>query len=215
MLRDEKKDLRRKMCALQKDFLKNLSSEEKTILTEQSTKKILNLPEYEKAKTIFAYVPSELEADSLPIIFDAIQKGKKVALPKVNSKAMKEGKSEMDFYFLEKDIPLDEQLKIGSYGIREPKESLEKAEISNFLENSQKKGDEEKSFDKIFILVPGVAFTRDGKRLGHGKGFYDIYIEKLKKVCENIFLCGFCLPCQIVENLPNDENDALMNIVIA
>ena len=64
------------------------------------------------------------------------------------------------------------------------------------------------------MLVPGVAFTKDGKRLGHGKGFYDIYIERMKKAGLNPYLCGICLPCQLVEDIPTDEHDILMDKVV-
>ena len=35
------------------------------------------------------------------------------------------------------------------------------------------------SQEHILVLVPGRAFTKDGRRLGRGKGFYDIYLSKI------------------------------------
>ena len=218
------------MRTIQKEFLENLSETEKFTLTKFACEKVKNLSEYKKAKILFAYIPDALEADCRPLILDALESGKKVAVPKVDAESMKTDKNKMDFYFLSKKLPLDEQLEVGTYGIREPKAELEKFEsvesvftepsrsvetAENFAEGDfDKLNHQETLYHQIFVLVPGVAFTIDRKRLGHGKGFYDIYIEKLKSSGMNPYLCGFCLPCQIVENLPTDAHDMLMDRVI-
>lgn len=200
MICDEKKILRKKMHQIQKDYIEKLLPKEKFSLTENLCEKITSLKEYKDSDLILAYISDTLEADCIPVILDALEKGKKVAVPKVDSMAIKCGRSEMDFYFLE-NRPLEEQLEYGTYGIREPKDGLKKL-IWGVAGTSP------------FVIVPGVAFTKDGKRLGHGKGFYDIYISEMKKEGLNPFLCGVCLPCQIVENLPADENDELMDKVV-
>ena len=184
----------------QKSYLAKLTYKEKHSLAENLCEKVTALPEYKAADLILAYIPDTLEADCTPIILDALEKGKKTCVPKVDFEAMKQGQSKMDFYFLDGSKTLEEQLESGAYGIREPKNSLKLYGNSNG--------------QSPFVLVPGVAFTKSGKRLGHGKGFYDIYIEKMRNAGDNPFLCGICLPCQLVEDLPTDEHDALMNCVI-
>ncbi|KAJ1942745.1 hypothetical protein FBU59_003110 [Linderina macrospora] len=62
-----------------------------------------------------------------------------------------------------------------------------------------------------FVLVPGVAFDRNGNRCGHGKGYYDRFLETNPKV----FKCAVCLDEQVVENVPTDEFDKTPDIVIA
>ncbi len=190
------------MRAMQEEYLGKLSPIERHSLAENLCGKITALSEYKDAELIFAYIPDRLEADCTPVILDALEKGKKVVVPKVDFEAMKKGMSSMDFYFLE-NRPLEEQLETGTYGIREPKSGLEKIEIRKYA-----------GIFLPFMIVPGVAFTKDGKRLGHGKGFYDIYIEKMRRSGMKPFLCGVCLPCQIVEDLPTDEHDVPMDKVI-
>ena len=197
---ESKNDLRKKMKRILIEFQKNLTDDEKNSLVKNLFEKVTSLPEYKNAGIIFAYIPSNLEADCTPVILDALKSGKKVCVPKVNQDSLKSGKSEMDFYFLKENVPLEEQLETGAYGIREPKADLE---IWDFSAHAPS-----------FILVPGVAFTKDGKRLGHGKGFYDIYIEEMREAGEMPFLCGLALPCQILETLPTDAHDAIMDRVI-
>ena len=201
--RDFKKILRKEMKQTLTLFHENLSEIEKDSLTENLTEKITVLDEYKNSPLILAYIPDKLEADCRPVISDALKKGKKVAVPKVDFEALKEGRSEMNFYFLEEEKSLEDQLEAGAYGILEPKADLKKLVWS-----------QGKAFPSTFMLVPGVAFTKDGKRLGHGKGFYDIYIEKLQKAGLKPYLCALALPCQIVTDIATDKHDILMDRVI-
>ena len=209
MISDFKKNLRKKMREIQKSYLANLTYKEKHSLAENLCEKATARPEYKTANLVLAYIPDTLEADCTPIILDALEKGKKVCVPKVDAEALKLGKSKMDFYFLDESKPLEEQLETGMFGIREPKAGLEKFVLEK---DCQVKPGHDTA---IFVLVPGVAFTKDGKRLGHGKGFYDIYIERMKKAGMNPFLCGICLPCQVLEDLPADEHDVLMDVILS
>lgn len=59
------------------------------------------------------------------------------------------------------------------------------------------------------VIVPGRAFTRDGRRLGRGKGFYDRLLPRLK----NAVRFGVAFPFQIVEELPADPWDADLDAV--
>mgnify|MGYP002349424963 CR=1 FL=1 len=49
------------------------------------------------------------------------------------------------------------------------------------------------------IIVPGVAFTVDGYRLGRGKGYYDRFLATLP---QGVVTIGVCFSCQLVADLP-------------
>lgn len=59
-------------------------------------------------------------------------------------------------------------------------------------------------------IVPGVAFDKEGHRLGRGKGFYDRLLPKLK--CPAI---GLAFSCQMVEHIPVERHDVALDRVIS
>jgi 5-formyltetrahydrofolate cyclo-ligase len=59
------------------------------------------------------------------------------------------------------------------------------------------------------IIVPGLGFTSDGKRLGRGKGFYDRYLEH-----SSVIKIGIGFEMQIEEDIPTDPHDVKMDFVV-
>ncbi len=59
------------------------------------------------------------------------------------------------------------------------------------------------------LVIPGLAFTRDGHRLGRGKGYYDRYLADYKGL-----KTGICFQNQIFESVPHEEHDQLMDYVV-
>lgn len=59
-------------------------------------------------------------------------------------------------------------------------------------------------------LVPGLAFTKDGARLGYGAGYYDRWFE----LHPNTIKVGICFECQIIPSLPTEAHDISMDFVI-
>lgn len=61
------------------------------------------------------------------------------------------------------------------------------------------------------MIVPGVAFTPEGCRLGRGKGFYDRYTARngFRALC-----VGVCMRHQLIDSLPTEKHDRKMDIVI-
>ena len=61
------------------------------------------------------------------------------------------------------------------------------------------------------IVVPGVAFDRNGNRIGRGRGYYDRFLCKhldIKRI-------GICFDFQLVDEVPTEPNDIKMNEVIS
>lgn len=85
------------------------------------------------------------------------------------------------------------ELKVGSFGIAEPTGQL-------FTD-----------YDQIdYAVVPGMAFDKDGNRLGRGKGYYDRLLPKLT----HAYKVGICFPYQMVEIVPVEDTDVTMDEVL-
>lgn len=65
--------------------------------------------------------------------------------------------------------------------------------------------------DADVIVVPGVAFTRQGDRLGRGAGWYD---RVLTAVPVGALVIGVCFEEQLVDELPVDVHDVPMHVVV-
>lgn len=72
------------------------------------------------------------------------------------------------------------------------------------------KGGEEVNPEEIdLIIVPGVAFDAEGKRLGRGKGYYDEFIKRT-----NAFTIGVCMSHQKIEEVPCEAHDKKVDMLI-
>ena len=87
-----------------------------------------------------------------------------------------------------------EQLALGRWGIWEPTDEAPLLSDYSRLD---------------LVVVPGVAFSSDGKRLGRGKSFYDRFLPLVPRAA----FVGVCYPCQVVEQIPADPWDIGMDIV--
>jgi 5-formyltetrahydrofolate cyclo-ligase len=67
-------------------------------------------------------------------------------------------------------------------------------------------------FSPELILVPALAFLHSGHRLGRGGGFYD---RLLSGRAAQAFKLGICFAFQLVETIPIEPHDAIMNAVIS
>ncbi|TRY63957.1 hypothetical protein TCAL_07693 [Tigriopus californicus] len=66
------------------------------------------------------------------------------------------------------------------------------------------------------ILVPGLAFTASGQRLGRGKGYYDTYLQKCKSILSpGPQTLALAFQEQIVDHIPTHDHDQSLDAVIA
>lgn len=105
---------------------------------------------YQKADTIYGYLPYNQEVRTVPMLEQAMADGKRVAVPKVYGEEMK-------FIYLT-DL---NQVEKGYAGIPEPVADEPVAEDKTAL-----------------VLMPGLAFDPEGHRIGYGGGFYDRFLAK-------------------------------------
>jgi len=61
------------------------------------------------------------------------------------------------------------------------------------------------------IVVPGMAFDREGHRLGRGRGYYDRFLAKYPEVKT----IGICFDFQLLDSIPTEPHDRLVEEVIS
>lgn len=61
------------------------------------------------------------------------------------------------------------------------------------------------------VIVPGTAFTVDGRRLGQGGGWYDRFLPTTRPDCLAI---GVCFAPQLLDDLPTADHDVVMDLVV-
>ncbi len=120
-----------------------------------------------------------------------LREGKRVALPRVvmDGKNSQEKGPWMDFF----EIRSMDDLEEGAFHILEPGGHCPKAD-----------------WRTAPVLVPGMAFTPDGRRLGKGGGYYDCFLEREPDHETLALAYGF----QVVETLPDEKHDRPVDMVI-
>lgn len=147
------------------------------------TAQLLAHPLFRAARSLYAYLSYNQEVRTLPLIRQAQALGKRVAVPKVYG-------DEMRFLWL--DDP--DQVAPGAYGIPEP---IADEPIADD--------------DTALVLMPGLAFDPEGRRLGYGGGFYDRFLAKEP----NHPLVALCYGFQMFDHLETEAHDIPVDLVIA
>lgn len=179
LLNQEKKRLRREAAETIRGFSQSVLTE----ASEKITERVLSSPLYRRAASLFVYVSTEREADTRAIMEDAWKAGKKVYVPKCY------GQGRMDAVRV---FGWDD-LGPGAYGIQEPVNAPAEA-----------------PFPEIDLaIVPCVCAALDGRRLGHGAGYYDRFLRAHPMPC----LC-LCFHALLLDDLPTGSLDVPMNVVI-
>ena len=183
-----KDEIRRMM----RERRRTLTPEERAAASEIVCAKLASDPDislrvdpFDWGSPVAVYLASPQEIDLSPFIRKMLESGVKVVAPRWNGET----------YELAVLKGLDEaHLRKGPMGILEPIE----AEIVS-----------PKAVD--VWLVPGLAFTRNGKRLGYGGGWYDRLLADAPKDAWKI---GIAHAFQIADDLPSESHDILLSKVI-
>ncbi|MDR1909750.1 MAG: 5-formyltetrahydrofolate cyclo-ligase [Spirochaetaceae bacterium] len=131
---------------------------------------------------LFFTLPSEI--DTAPLLDRAFAAGKEVFFPKTRG-------PEMDFFRV--DCPGGAWPK-GAWGIPEPPDTSPERLFRP-------------AASPALIVTPGLAFDRRGNRLGRGRGYYDRFFARLDRAGARYHAAGFCLPPQVVEEVPAEAFD--------
>ena len=184
----KKVELRREMKARRKGMAADEKAAADAAICEKlkarrDVGKMVDTLNFVGALAVYLASPDEINID--PFIEYMLRAGVEVVAPRWNGET----------YELAKLKGLDEKnLRLGPMGIREPVDAdvVEPKEVSAWI-------------------IPGLAFTRSGKRLGYGGGWYDRFLASAPKDAAKI---GVAYSFQIVDDFPAEPHDIPLTDVV-
>lgn len=150
----------------------------------------MSLPDYAAASTVLFYLDARSEVRTRHSLPAALASGKTVVVPWCNER------QELELFHLE---AMDE-LALGMYRILEPRPELRQ------LPDKVRQPEE-----LDLAMVPGVAFDERLARMGHGFGYYDKLLRRLRPGVKRVALA---FECQIFPEIPTQEHDVFMDLII-
>ena len=150
---------------------------------------LLDHRDFQHARTLLTYIGVKSEVGTGLILQDALEEGKRLAVPYVAGDVLRAA------YI---NSPLE--LEPSRFGLLDP--------VPLVKEDSQRICQIEEV--ELFV-VPGVAFDRQGGRLGHGKAYYD---RMLARAGIGARFIALAFECQLVTEVPMTATDIFMHAVI-
>ncbi|KOX67535.1 5-formyltetrahydrofolate cyclo-ligase [Melipona quadrifasciata] len=177
-----------------KDIISQLSAEEKQRQSRMVFERLCSLPQFQESKRISLYLSTKDEIDTIQILKYIFDKKKEVFVPRYKGKEM-----EMIKLLSMEDY---ETLPLTKWNIKQPN-------INELRQNALETG----GLD--LIILPGVAFTANGKRLGHGMGYYDKFLDLcIKTQQKRPHLIAVAFNEQLWQEIPTSENDVILDLVL-
>lgn len=162
--------------------LQSFPKQEKNAADVRISQSLLSLRLYKNAKSICTYVSTADEVNTHQIIREALLAKGSIIVPKIQG-------ADLELY----SIRSFEELTPGTYGILEPHIHRSHVPIQSI---------------DLFI-VPGIAFGRDGSRLGRGKGYFDRLLAHIQ-----VPIIGLSYERQIHDTVPHSAKDKKVDIIV-
>ena len=147
--------------------------------------RVLEASVWQAARSVLLFAPRIDEPDVWPLVRQALDTGKEVSLPSFDPV--------MGAYGARRLVDPEKGLCPGKFGIHEPANDCLEVELAGL----------------DLVLVPGLAFTVNGGRLGRGAGFYDRLLMATGAV-----RMGVGLDEQIVPWLPMEPHDVKLDWIL-
>ena len=145
---------------------------------------------WNRADTVLCFLSMPHELDTAGMISEARAGGKAVAVPCIE-------KDDIRFVVMPPDAG---ELPRDAWGIPEPDPAWLPVDLRRAA--------------RVLVAVPGLAFDRQGNRLGRGKGYYDRFLATARRAAKSVTALGVCLSEQLVDAVPHGERDQRLDGVI-
>ncbi|MEM2878071.1 MAG: 5-formyltetrahydrofolate cyclo-ligase [Candidatus Hadarchaeales archaeon] len=154
---------------------------------------LFSLGEFKSARTVAFYVAKResREVETIDMIRESLSMGKRILVPYVEFSTKR-------LRFSEITDP-DAQLFPGAFGIPEPRHQYRRPVQLNEMD---------------LVIVPGIAFDRNGRRIGHGLGYYDRALREILSINRKAKFIGIAYDFQIADEIPSTPHDVPVHIVV-
>lgn len=176
-----------------KELRTDLLSQRRRITEEQvyvSSKRICDFlyswQKYQDVNTIMLFLPMKDEPQIQPVFEHAWSLGKRLCIPYLG-----ENYGHMDAV----ELNSFQDLVPGKFNLLVPGTNELKIVLAKEID---------------LIIVPAVAYSLDGSRLGMGGGYYDRFLLR----AENAIRVGVCWTSYIVEWLPTEAHDEKVDFIL-
>jgi 5-formyltetrahydrofolate cyclo-ligase len=163
--------------------------------SESLAVRLFSTPWWSLGEWVFIYIPMGGEVDTRFIAARAYRDGKQVAIPRMEGE-------DLTFYFYDGRT---ENLLPNQFGILEPDPSWKA--VDPFRPTGK----------RLLVLSPGLAFDRQRRRLGRGKGFYDRFLHGLRSAHpagSASWAVGLSFAEQLVEAVPVSDHDEVLEGIV-
>jgi len=150
--------------------------------------KLIKFDKYRQSEKIMLYIATKSEVQTQRIIESAQKDNKKIYIPLIIQEQHDLTPSLV--------IDYEKEIALGNLGIYQPKEEFHRLFPPSIID---------------LVIVPGVAFTQQGYRLGRGGGYYDRFLKKLSGQAYSVALA---FEMQIIKEIPLEESDMPVNCII-
>jgi 5-formyltetrahydrofolate cyclo-ligase len=167
---------------------------DKDPISESAVASLMQLPEYQAARTILWYIDCRSELRTKHALPAALESGKQIIVPYCT--VDEAGANKLGLWRLERM----EEMIVGKWKILEPPH-----------DRWAEPGKEFQAEQLDLVIVPGVGFSRDGGRMGNGQGYYDRLLTNVRPDC---VLVGLCYESQLFDDLIMGPHDVFMDKVV-
>lgn len=180
-IRPIKSELRRKYRSLRQEMSPEIKEQKDVAIAAQ----VRRLWQYQRNAVLLIYVSTPIEVDTFRIIRQAIEDGKRVAVPRCVPDTRN-----MEFYYIDST----EELTPGMFGVLEPAVNPDRLY---------------RETDGGLCIVPAFSYDWHGYRLGYGKGYYDRFLSRFQGN-----MVGICYSDCVQKTLPHGRFDRPVELLV-
>ena len=180
-IRPIKAELRQKYRSLRQAMPQEIKTQKDEAIAAQ----VRRLWQYQRNNVLLIYVSTSIEVDTLRIMRQAWEDGKRVAVPRCVPDTRN-----MEFYY----INSTDELSPGMFGVLEPDANPERLYVES---------------DGGLCIVPAFSYDWRGYRLGYGKGYYDRFLSRFEGN-----MVGICYSECVQRSLPHGRFDRPVELLV-